>query len=388
MTELDTMPAPADRTSTDVAVPSTSHATLEAVRAWAHALQIIGESISPLVWTDIVPLHHWPLPRGFTLKSYPNPRLRHPDESEDDFARRAQSAGASASAVCMRSAELGIPMFVGLADIYNIHGKLGMMTKLRYAYAIGHGVRVWDVALDPERVTVAGIHPATGQEVEITVTMADAERGGWTSNDNYRRTPVDMLWSRAMGRLLDRVAGHVLMGVSSLDVLLDERTVEGEVVESATPGPARRVRTVADVTATPTVAPAAAADDAPAPAPLDRGTWDAINAEWKRLGVVGTGMRERRFRGISRLLVRADDPVTAGSDLSAAEGDIVLDTLRSIAADDAARIADVLGEDRPGDSEHVDMADADALHGPGGDVEDPPEHDPTTDPGFGQAGQS
>jgi len=369
MTELDTMDAKTDPTSTDVAVPSASHTTLDAVRAWAHALQIIGESISPLVWTDIVPLHHWPLPRGFTLKSYPNPRLRHPDESEDDFARRAQSAGASASAVCMRSAELGIPMFVGLADIYNIHGKLGMMTKLRYAYAIGHGVKVWDVSLDPERVTVAGIHPATGQEVEVTVTMADAERGGWTSNDNYRKTPVDMLWSRAMGRLLDRVAGHVLMGVASLDVLLDDdRTVEGEVVE---PGPARRVRTVADVTTTPDAAPAPDAAT-PAPAPLDRGTWDAINAEWKRLGVVGTGMRERRFRGISRLLAREETPVTAGSDLSAAEGDTVLDTLRSVSADDRPRVADILGE-------HHEAA------GPPADVEDPPEHDPTTDPGFGQS---
>lgn len=356
-------PAPTDL---DLAGPvAGALATLEAVRAWSQALAVIGETVAPLVWTDIVPLHHWPLPKGYTLKTWANPRLKHPDESDEEFRRRAEAAAASASAVCMRSAELGVPMLVGLAQMWNIRGKLGMDTKLRYSLALARGVKVWDVELTPESVTVAGIHPATGEEVRLTVTMAQAKHAGWTENDNYRRNPVDMLWSRAMGRLLDRVAGHILSGIASLDSLLDERTIAGEVVEAPPPASSTRV-TVEQL--------AAAADDAQAPAepelPLDepevpmieQSTWRAINAEWVRLGVKGSKAdAERRLVGVRRIV---DRDVAGGSQLTAVEGDLVLDTLRGLDPEQHAdRIADILGER---------------------DTAEPPpvEDDPTTDPSF------
>lgn len=354
-------PAPTDL---DLAGPvAGALATLEAVRAWSQALAVIGETVAPLVWTDIVPLHHWPLPKGYTLKTWANPRLKHPDESDEEFRRRAEAAAASASAVCMRSAELGVPMLVGLAQMWNIRGKLGMDTKLRYSLALARGVKVWDVDLDPEAVTVAGIHPATGEEVRLTVTMAQAKHAGWTENDNYRRNPVDMLWSRAMGRLLDRVAGHILSGIASLDSLLDERTIAGEVVEAAPPASSTRV-TVEQL--------AAAADDAQAPAepelpldeppaaPIDRSTWTAVNAEWTRLGVKGPGSVDRRLTGIRNII---DRDVAGGSELTAVEGDLVLDVLRGLDPEQHAdRIAELLGE-QPAAAPPVEV-------------------DPTTDPSF------
>ncbi len=347
-----TVTVPEPTPTTEVATAAPMAGALDQIRAWAEGLQIIGEQMAPLVYTDIVPLHHWPMPPGETLRTFGNPRMRHPKETEEDHERRAAAACASATAVAMRSAELGIPMFVGLAQMWNIRGKLGMDTKLRYALALARGVKAWDVSLDAEAVTVAGIHPATGETVEVTVTMEQARLAGWTSNEAYSKTPVDMLWSRAMGRLLDRVAGHILSGIASIDDLRDERTIVGEVVEAP---PAARVTVDQLVTATSGVVHGDgtgtplpehtdnATREAPgvAEATLDEAAWRALNAEWQRLGVTGPGMKDRRLRGLSRMLGR---DVAKGSDITAAEGDVLLDTLRGTREDNVDRIADLLGE--------------------------------------------
>lgn len=348
MTVTTTSPTPGDVLAADhraqLAPSGPASDAVEFLRSWSEGLAIIGQTMAPLIWTDIVPLHHWPMPPGETLKSFANPRLKHPRETDEDFARRQAGAAASATAVAMRGATLGIDPFVALADMWNIRGKLGMSTKLRNALAKSRGIKTWDQELSPDKVTCCGIDPLTDETVSITITMADAERAKWTDNDNYRRNPVDMLWARAMGRVLDRVAGHVLAGIGSLEDLRDTADAE--------PVPARTATvTVEDLAAR--TAPAAELGDEPAdPAPaakgptpdvvmIDEKTWRAINREWTRLGVIGPGSQDRRLGAVGRMLGR---PVAGGSELTALEGDLVLDTLKGLPVDELGRLADLLGE--------------------------------------------
>lgn len=359
-----TAPSPAAAVATythggDVAVAPSPHSdAVEYLRSWSEGLQIIGTQMAPLIWTDIVPLHHWPMPKGTTLQSFANPRIKHPNETDEEYARRQQGAAASATAVAMRGATLGIDPFVALAEMWNIRGKLGMSTKLRNAVARGRGIRTWDQELSPESVTCCGIDPLSGETVSITITMADAQRAGWTKqNENYTKNPVDMLWSRAMARVLDRVAGHVLDGVASVDDLRDD---PGQVVES-TAAPVR-VTTVeqlqAAAAAAPATAPPAPVDEQPPVAMIDQSTWKSINTQWTRLGVKGPGAGERRLDAARRMVGRQ---IAVGSELTAAEADVVLDTLQSISADDADRIADVLGETVPEPDQHDDVPPADDV---------------------------
>ena len=340
------------------------------LRSWAEGLSIIGQTMGPLIWTDIVPLHHWPMPPGETLSSFANPRMKHPREDDESYSRRQAGAAASATAVAMRGATLGIDPFVALADMWNIRGKLGMSTKLRNSLARGRGIRTWDEELTAESVTCAGIDPVSGQTVRVTITMTDAERAGWVKqNDNYRRNPVDMLWSRAMSRVLDRVAGHVLAGVASVEDLRDE---PDPAVAAARPATV----TVEDLAARAAVAPAAGPDGdepadpaPPAPAPdpavkmIDEKTWRAINREWTRLGVTGPGSNDRRFGAIVRMIAR---PITGGSELTAVEADLVLDTLKGLPADRLDLLAELLGEDVPEPAEDVPPAAAPATEEPPG----------------------
>lgn len=360
ITTTDTAPAAGELS------PMGAHSgAVEFLRSWAEGLQIIAGQMAPLIWTDIVPLHHWPLPKGTTLQSFANPRIKHPNETDEEYLRRQQGAAASASAVAMRGAALGIDPFVALADMWNIRGKLGMSTKLRNAYARGRGIKTWDVELSAKVATCAGVDPLTGETVTITVTMEDAERAGWTkANANYGTVPADMLWARAMGRVLDRIAGHVLAGIGSVEDLRDER--EPDVVVAA---PAARVTAeeLAAAVRTEPTAPAPAVEETPPavepeapaapPATIDKSTWDAINREWKRLGVVGDGMIGRRLAGVVHLIGR---PVTNGSELTAPEGDVVLSTLQGIRDDDAVTVARMLGETPPAPTEEELAAIADA----------------------------
>jgi hypothetical protein len=363
-------------TTTDTAAPAGELSPMGAhsgavdfLRSWAEGLQIIAGQMAPLIWTDVVPLHHWPMPKGMTLQSFANPRIKHPNETDEEFLRRQQGAAASASAVAMRGAALGIDPFVALADMWNIRGKLGMSTKLRNAYARGRGIKTWDVELSPKVATCAGVDPLTGETVTITITIEDAERAGWVkANANYSTVPADMLWSRAMGRVLDRIAGHVLAGVGSVEDLRDDPepdrvvaapTVRATVEEFAAAAAAVRERVLTEAPAdapAPAVEPEPEAPEAP-PATIDKGTWDAINREWKRLGVVGDGMIGRRLAGVVHLIGR---PVTNGSELTAAEGDVVLSTLQGIRDDDAATVARMLGETPPAPTEEELAAIADA----------------------------
>jgi len=201
---------------------------LAVLQQWADANDQATRLVSQWIWTDLVPLHHWPQPAGVSRKEFPNPRLKHPRESDEDYRRRAEIATASAAGTVLRGIGFGLSPNIALEQMHSIHGTIGMKTKLKHALAISRGRKAWDVLLSEEEVRCAGILPATGEVIEIGVTMAQARKAKWTENAAYEKTPIDMLWARAMSRVLDRVAGDILFGLASIEDIDPEPDEPGQ----------------------------------------------------------------------------------------------------------------------------------------------------------------
>lgn len=335
-----------------VALPSITgsdmSASLHVLQEFASGVETAMRAVAPLVYTPSVPVHHWPMPQGETLRSFPNPMMKHPRETDEDYRRRQEIAIASAAGVLLRGVSIGVPPAVALEQMFNIRGKLGMFVKAKLALATARGVKAWDVELTDETATCAGIHPLTGDTVTITVTMADARRAGWVSgNDNYTKNPKDMLWSRSMGRVLDRVAGHILFGLASVDELHDEpeptpvtsRVTVDDLPTAPAPAPAPAAITPAPAP-DPVPVPEVAVEQA-VPAPDPEKLRRAMGDLFARLKVSGPGARGRRALVCSELVGR---PVTSAAEMTAAELQMVLDnltadTLRRIEEQHAAQAA-------------------------------------------------
>lgn len=359
---------------------------LAVLQQWADANDQAARLVAQWVWTDLVPLHHWPNPAGMTLKTWPNPRLSPNGESDQEYRRRAEIATASAAGTVLRGISLGLSPNIALEQMFSIHGKIGMMTKLKYALAIKHGVKVWDVELTPQSVTCAGIHPLTGDTVEITITLDQAVKAEWVQdNKAYVKTPIDMLWARAMSRVLDRVAGHVLFGLASIeDIEPEERepvrpgsTVTAADIQARTTTP-KRPATVETPTAQ-AEAPEGTPDDvAPVAPPADvSGAVELISpAQIKKVQATFTGM------GVKNIDLRRDvvahlagHPVDSLKDVTRAEATHMIDRLEQASQAEnpqgvlaewlatADQLAEQAAAEQDGDQLPVDGAEAEADRG-------------------------
>jgi hypothetical protein len=306
---------------------------------WVDAAQSAATLVRPLVLSHFVPAAYKPqIP---------------PRASADEQRDAVEVAVANATGAVLLGLSLGVDPLTALQNIYVVHGRPGMYAKFKVALALAAGHRVWDEEYSPDRATVCGQRKGSEDVVRITVTMDDAKRAGWTSNAAYSKTPADMLWARAAGRVVDRVAADTLHGIQSVEDIDPE------------PAPAGARATARVLPRSPAAEPGE--DDEARP--IDKGTWRDINAAFTALGVTGTGRTQRQLTALTALTGR---PVEKGSDLTAAEGALVLDTLRGM---DPAGIDDLTR----GSGQEPEPA---PEPGPGAalPVEDPPgDYDPTVD---------
>jgi hypothetical protein len=152
---------------------------------------------------------------SFVPDSY-KPRIMDNDD-EKTRAQKTEVAFANATAAVLLGLGIGVDPLTALQQIIIIKGRPGMYAKFKVALLLAHGYDIWDKELTDESVTVCGVRPGDDKIREVTITMADAKRAGWTSNDAYAKTPKDMLWARAAGRLCDRIGGNVLLGIPTAE---------------------------------------------------------------------------------------------------------------------------------------------------------------------------
>jgi len=360
MTELDlarrggSLPVPLAQV-TGGSVPG-----LQVLREWVGAARDAEGLVSPLVDTPFLPSSLWPLPPGVQPRDFPNPRMQHPRESVEQWQGRRQVACSSGTAAVLTGMTLGLDPLVALSQVFVVKGRPGLYAKIKVALAQRAGHDVWDEELTPERVTVCGRRKGWPEDriVRITLTIEDAKRAEWTSNAAYAKTPIDMLWSRAVGRVLDRIAADTLNGIPSIETMDDEpeplAQVTAEVVDTPArasaaailaraAAPAPEPETVAAQVRTSEPAPVPEPDVHRYAMPVSKQKLDLIKAAFERhslgatRGQAGAEQREKRMAVLSSLL---DRPITDPRDLTADEGQMVID---NIGTDDGVRvIAEIL----------------------------------------------
>lgn len=124
-----------------------------------------------------------------------------------------------AAAAILAGHELGLGPMAALRIFYNIGGRNELYAEGMVAILTSHGHRVWTVERTNESVTVAGRRQGEEHVEQITITMDDAKRAGWTRNETYQKTPADMLYARAASRVCRRVAPDLLHGIPAVGEL-------------------------------------------------------------------------------------------------------------------------------------------------------------------------
>ena len=356
---------------------------LAGLAQWVQAAHSAQQLVTPLVDTPFVP-------DSFRVKLDPRATL------EERQAAR-QMAIANATAAVLQGITLGLDPLTALQQIYVVHGRPGMYTKIKVALAQSRGHEIWTEDLTDTRAVVAGRRKGSQDVQRVTITMEMARKAGWTSNPSkaYDKTPADMLWARAAGRVADRIAADVLMGIASVEDIEDE---------DASDRPAPATRTVRRATPPPALAAPASAghplatpqprQDAPSGPPLpgedepptppvpasvsrsiDPATWRRINARFVELDVTGPGQTADRLAVISEITGRL---ITRGGELTTDEGQLVLDNL----AGDAGRTVVDMALDRgPAQTAPEQSAEPaqDAIVGDADPDNDQDDVDPTTD---------
>lgn len=373
------------------------------IMEFAANLSAAATAMESLIDTPFIPVSFWPLPKGVQIRDFPTPQIQHPRESVEEHARRRQVACASASAAVLYGDELGYGAIAALSSVYVVRGRPGLYAEAMVALVKSHGHELAVEDLTDSRCVIRGRRKGDTEWQRFTFTMDRARKAGYVKqNQKYNDDPQTMLYARCSSIACRSIAPDVLKGIASVEEITDEVDIDAQPVRTRTVkraevAPATTVHALGRSAAatetgnsaiTTTVAETARQPSGPplpgeesAPAPLDQRQWDAINRQFVQLEVVGDGQKASRLAVISYIVGR---PIARGGELTAAEGQLVLDNL---AGDTGHRIvghvligADEVAE-RPGQQvaahEHVvaDAGDAD----PGTDEE----YDPTTEPGWG-----
>jgi hypothetical protein len=347
----------------------------QAVHAWVSGLDVAMRGAEYIVDTPACPDSFWPLPAGVKLWNIPdrNPKLRLPDESEESFAIRRRIAAQTAGFVVRYGLGIGLTPEVALNGIFVIGGRPSMYAEQMVALVKSHGHQHRVVEQTALRCTVEVRHRNEEEWESFAFTMDDAIRAGYVpgkgpnagndqwgkpkkgGNAKYDTDAPAMLYARASSIACRRKFPDVLRGMAAMEDIQDERSrvvVDVDDDERAATAPttaaairdrvaqieaasgsaaatAEAVTQLADAVdaATADAAPAGTSDSPPpppSPEPLDVRVWNQINRRFVDLDVTGDGQKASRLAVISHIL---GHPVTRGGEMTAEEGQTVLDNL-------------------------------------------------------------
>ena len=118
---------------------------------------------------------------------------------------------------------LGLGTMEVMQNLYVVHGTPSLSSKFLIGLAnrsgrFRGGLR-FEVTGDGERMAVRcyATDRETAEELEVTVTMAQAKRAGWTKNSKYVEMPEQMCSYRAATFFVRRYCPEVMLGMMTVD---------------------------------------------------------------------------------------------------------------------------------------------------------------------------
>jgi len=218
---------------------------------------------------------------------------------------------AEAAAAILKGAELGFGPMASLNAFDNINGTPAPKAITLRAVVQGKGHDVETIEQSPTKAVVRGRRLGKTDWQTSTWDLARAKRlPQYKTNPNYTNNPEAMLVARATAEVCRWVGADAIMG---MPYAAEE---VGDFAEVA-PAPVTRRLTVAELDA----APAPAADE-----PLGDEQRRHMFALWNELGFGGDKNREQRLTITAKIL--GLESLESSSDLTRAEGDVVISALR------------------------------------------------------------
>jgi hypothetical protein len=311
---------------------------------WATDLATAAQAVELIIDTPFIPVSFWPLPAGVAIRDFPNPALKHPRESDEEHVRRRRGAIAAAASAVVYGDEIGLTAQAALTSVYVVRGRPGLYAEAMVALVKSHG---HEVAVEELTDRVCRMRAAA--RVSRTGSGSSSRSTGPAAPGTTRETRST---GRTRRRCSTRGARRSRAGPCSRTSSRGWRASRTSSTSRTPSAPAvNGTRMVQRSRAAAAAVEAAPAERPPLPdeqpgetgyvtPPIDPKTWDAINARFRELGgrtAGGTGSQVARLQVISAIV---DRTIAKGSDLTAAEGDLVLSTLQGTTAD---RLAALVG---------------------------------------------
>ena len=130
------------------------------------------------------------------------------------------AALANATGAILFGFRLGFDPITSLQNVHMINGRPKVSARMMLAVVTAAGHSIWTVERTATRCEVRGRNkhwPDSHVDAVMAITIEEAERSGWTSNNLYRTRPEDMLWRRCLDRVCEMVAPADLAGLISME---------------------------------------------------------------------------------------------------------------------------------------------------------------------------
>lgn len=125
--------------------------------------------------------------------------------------------------------EIGMSPMQSLLSVTVIQGKPCLDAAGLKAKCLQAGGRFETIQWDDKSCKLRGIRGEWKEDVEFTI--ADAERMGLTSKDNWRRMPKAMLYARAVSIVIRNMFADVIKGFYSKEEMLDSINVPSTAID-------------------------------------------------------------------------------------------------------------------------------------------------------------
>ena len=149
--------------------------------------------------------------------------------------------------------QYGLPI-TALSEVMEVNGKVGFWGRTKLGIVLKSGVCEYIIPTEQtdKKCTLETQRKGWPKPVTITYTIEQAEKAGLLArSDAWKKHPSDMLYWRAVSRIISQVYPDVIQGFATVEEE-EERPQEAEIVESPKeiempkPKRARKVKAVAE----------------------------------------------------------------------------------------------------------------------------------------------